>query len=56
MTFCILIEIEYILFCRIYKKRFLIKALDFLETKNHDETEKKVRGDISPHFQATAIK
>ena len=54
MTFRILIEIEYILFCRIYKKRFLIKAVDFLETKNHDETEKKiVRGDISPHFQAT---
>jgi len=39
------------------KKRFLIKAVDFLETENHDETEKKiVRGDISPHFQATAVK
>ena len=41
MTFRIFIEIEYILFCRIYKKRFLIKAVDFFETKNHDETEKK---------------
>ena len=41
MTFRILIKIEYCLFCRIYKKRFLIKAVDFLETKNHGETEKK---------------
>ena len=56
MTFRILIEIEYFLFCRIYKKRFLIKAVDFLETKNQDETEKNSTRRYLPAFSSHSRK
>jgi len=44
------------LFCIICKKRFLIKAVDFLKTKNHDETEKNSTRRYLPVFSSHSRK